>query len=71
MNIYLVSRNDSVRYDEYDAAVVAAESPEEAVQLLKNKHGINPTGTWRNWDVTVTLIDNTNPRIILESFNAG
>ncbi|MEN6623829.1 MAG: hypothetical protein ABFD50_20050 [Smithella sp.] len=71
MNIYLVERNDKIRYDEYDAAVVAAESPEQAIKLLKDKHGVDPTGTWRYFDVTVTRVVPTKPKIILESFNAG
>ena len=31
MNTYLVERNDNWDYDEYDSAVVVAETPEEAI----------------------------------------
>ena len=30
MNLYLITRNDRVCYDEYDAAVIAAETEEAA-----------------------------------------
>lgn len=33
MNLYLVSRTDSIGYDEYDAFVCVAESEEQALSL--------------------------------------
>ena len=71
MNLYLVKRNDYVDYDEYNSAVVAAESPEEAVQILKDKYSSKYLLGWGKWDVTVTLIAPTEPGIIHESFRAG
>jgi hypothetical protein len=72
MNIYLVERNDGVGYDQYDSAVVVAESPERAVELLKERHqSMAPWYPWGRWDVTVTEIDSSNEHIVLESFNAG
>ena len=34
MNLYLVSRTDSIGYDEYDAFVCAAENEEQARKML-------------------------------------
>ena len=36
MKLYLVHRNDSVDYDEYESAIVIAESPEAVIDLLKD-----------------------------------
>jgi len=70
IRLYLISRNDPVGYDEYDAAVVAAKNPEEAVELLKKEHG-ESGGTWRAYDVSIDEIIPSEPKIILESFCAG
>ena len=71
MKIYLVSRNDDVGYDEYDSAVVVAETPEAAINMLKEKHGISSHYLWKGFDVSVTEIIPSNEGVILESFNAG
>lgn len=76
MNIYLVSRTDSIGYDEYDAFVVVANTEEEAVSFLKTNHDpVKRYGEWSN-EVRVELIgpasnDYTEPTEILGSFNAG
>jgi hypothetical protein len=81
MNIYLISQNDADGYDTYDAAVVAANSEEEA-------RNINPSGEWRDppykdrtWAATPELVkvkligictgDARPPGIILKSYIAG
>lgn len=67
MNLYLVSRNDRVDYDEYDSAVVAAATPLKAKEWGCGTQSITPlsveyigkakAGTKEGW--------------ILQSFNAG
>lgn len=71
MDIYLIERNDSVGYDEYDASVIIANSEDEALQILKEKHGEHYYSGWRGYDVTVSKIDLSQKGIVLESFNAG
>lgn len=70
MKTYFVTRNDEADLDEYDSAVVVAESPKAAVELIKAKHG-KVWSHWGNFDVSVTEIVPDKPKIILESFNAG
>jgi len=70
IRIYLIERNDPVGYDEYDAAVVAAKNPEEAVEILKKEHG-KSGGAWGSYDVSVAEIAPNESKIILESFCAG
>jgi len=67
--LYFVSRNDGCDIDQYNAAVVAAGSPEEAVDLLKEAHGVFNDNLWGNYDVTVDEIIPIEPEIILESWN--
>ena len=76
MNLYLISQHVNNELDTYDAAVVAAETEEEA------RH-IHPRGNWdiseHTWvkpeDVDVFLIGTAEKEIhkgmILASFNAG
>ena len=66
---YFVSRNDGCDIDQYNAAVVAAGSPDEAVHLLKEAHGVFNDGLWGNYDVSVDEIIPIEPEIILESWN--
>ena len=75
--LYLIERTDKWSYDEYDSAVVCAESEEEAKL-------INPNGDWvdmyTRWcetpeQVKVTYIGVAGPLVpkgvVLASFNAG
>jgi hypothetical protein len=71
LKIFFIKRNDGVNYDEYDSAVVVAHTEEEVVNMLRSKHGTDPYGTWRNYNVTVTEVIPDSPRIVIESFNAG
>ena len=74
MKIYFIVRNDPYDWDEFDSAVVVANSSEEAVEQLKVFHGTDHLNPWGKYDVTVTEVlpaDYTVPTIIIESFNAG
>lgn len=84
MNLYLVSRTDSVGYDEYDAFVVASESAEQA-KLYSPEGGLYTTGHYDSWSIRVynywsvlvevtlvaTATDLPEGHIVLASFNAG
>ena len=71
MNIYLIKRNDDVGYDEYDSAVVIAESPERALKIAKSIYGVLQWNGWKNWDVSVALVDTNKDGLLLSSYNAG
>ena len=75
MKLYLVHRNDSVDYDEYESAIVVAESPEDAIQMLKTSleemHGEGQEAMWGNFDVTIKEVSLEEPKIILKMFCAG
>jgi hypothetical protein len=64
MNIYKVYRTDNVDYDEYDSAVVVAESEAQARELVP--FAANDTEI-----VKVEIVDNTVPGVVVASFNAG
>ena len=70
MKVYLVKRNDRAGYDEYDSAVVVAESPDQALNILKAAHINDYMPTWGDWNVTTEEVSLVSG-IILESFNAG
>lgn len=85
MNLYLVSRTDTIDYDEYDSFVCAAESEEQARSMppvdewLTNKF-LRDNIIWEctndlnNIEVThIGKADEkyTKPTVILASFNAG
>jgi len=71
LKIYHVMRNDGADYDEYDAAIVVAQDREDAIQMLKDKHGTGIYCTWGSYDVSVIELDINTRQIVLESFNAG
>lgn len=72
MKLYLVARTDDIGYDEYDAFVVRAASPEDAAAVVADSHNY----TWpvknggENIEVTELSADGEET-IILSSFNAG
>ena len=74
MNIYLISRTESVDYDQYDAFVVAATNETEATLFLLKEHPIGDYSSWSD-KTTAMLIGTTDiytePTEILGSFNAG
>jgi hypothetical protein len=74
MKLFLVYRNDNIGHDEYGSAIVAAESPEEVIEILKDSvaenFGAPKEEVWGNYDVTVKEIVLDKPRIILQ-FPAG
>jgi len=76
MKLWKISRKDRIGYDEYDSAVVAAETEEQA----RNIHPCHSRydGTGVDWDapknLTVQYLGATDRAIsgvILASFNAG
>ena len=71
MKIFLIVRNDSYSYDEYDSAVVIAETTERALEMLKRKHGTSSYCSWGKYDVTITEVVPDAEKILIESFNAG
>lgn len=71
MNIYLVTRTDSVFYDEFDSAVVVASSPKEAISIRPKGSGHHKWDK-ENLEVKYVGISSENePKIILASFVAG
>jgi inorganic pyrophosphatase/exopolyphosphatase len=75
MKLYLVHRNDSVDYDEYESAIVVAESQEDAIQMLKTsleeKYGEGQEWMWGNFNVTVKEVDLNEQKIILQMLCGG
>ena len=75
MKLYLVHRNDSVDYDEYESAIVIAESQEDAIQMLKTSleetHGEGKEELWGNFNVTIKEVSLEEPKIILKMLCAG
>lgn len=81
MNLYLISRNEAIGYDEYDSAIVAAESPEDAITIHPDRQKASvPQAGDHSWaynvkNIEVTLIGQATPKtkrgVILASFNAG
>ena len=70
MNIYLLKRTDEVDYDEYDSAVIVAESPEEAQKIMYDAH--HGYEGWPTEDyVVITEVDSAVKGPVCESFNAG
>lgn len=75
MELYLLSRIDEVDYDEYDSAVVAAESEEESKNIEVGHIG-QYHSSWTTPDnIKVELIgtarEGTKAGVILTSYNAG
>jgi len=75
MNLYLVYRNGSVDLDEYESAIVVAESPEAVIEMLKTSleetHGEGQEAMWGNFNVTVKEVDLNEQKIILQMLCAG
>ena len=75
MKLYLVYRNDNIDYDEYESAIVVAESQEDAINMLKKSleetHGEGKEEMWGNFDVTVKEVSLEEPNIILKMICAG
>lgn len=75
MNLYLVYRNGSVDLDEYESAIVVAESPEAVIEMLKTsleeKYGAGQEAMWGNFDVTIKEVSLEEPKIILKMLCAG
>ena len=72
MKLFLVSRYDELYPDRNDLSVVVAETPESAVEMIKEKYDRFPYWSyWGDYEVTVTEITFDEPKIILGSFRRG
>ena len=69
MKIYLVSTNDRVGYDDYDAVVVIAESIEDAMIIAKERCS-NFKNNLAVSDIGIAHDDQQRGEV-LASFNAG
>jgi len=74
MRIYLIDFNEC-GYDEYDGFVVRAENEDEAIRIIKKKHGDENKKwgliDWKGGYKIIDITDKTERAIILGSFNAG
>jgi hypothetical protein len=76
-NIYLISRTDTVDYDEYDAVVIIAESENLAKDSVINKTNYNILygQSFKTDNITCELIGMADKDqeigVVLSSFNAG
>lgn len=71
-NIYLVSRNDEVGYDQFDSFVVVANNHDEAKNMQPGNYGWSCSN--RNLSVKLIGVANEEMKlgeIICASFNAG
>lgn len=77
MNLYLLSQDENDDYDTYDVMVVAAETEDEARNILPMNDRWGESDCWatKPENVTVRLIGTAAEGIkagpILKSFNAG
>lgn len=80
MNIYMLSRNEDIGYDEYCAVVVIAKSPQDAIKI--HPSDIDGVGSYTSngWttekkNIHVEYIGkaavNAKRGVVLASFNAG
>lgn len=75
MKIYLVSRIDSIDYDQFDSFVIVANNKEEALHLKKLNE--DNYGTWTDSYDNLEILEigistkYKKAEIILGSFNAG
>ena len=72
--LYLVKRNDSVGYDEYDSYVVVAKNPLSARNICADNSADEPREIWLSDSTTTEYLGNAinkETRIVIESFNAG
>ena len=71
-HFYLVERTDKWGYDEYDSFVVSAKDEEEALSLAYNEaERIMWGGRFTKDNTKIELLQATESKIILGSFNAG
>jgi len=75
MNLFVVYRNGSADLDEYESAIVVAESQEAVIEMLKasleETHGEGQEAMWGNFDVTIKEVSLEEPKIILKMLCAG
>ncbi len=73
MNIYLLTNNQRIDYDQYDSFVIAAKTKEDAINL-SIKYTRNCRSSWNIEYITAHLVGKSNSKarkIICSSFNAG
>lgn len=76
MNLYLIERTDKIGWDEYDSAVVCAESLEDAKKINPCEYAEKQGKQWVDpQHITGVLIGTADPSItrgvVCASFNAG
>lgn len=76
LNIYSLTRNDTIGYDEVAAYVIAAGDEDAARQLAAELASDEGPATWESTRVTVRLIGKTTSdfwteEVIMRDFNAG
>lgn len=73
MKLYLLSRTDTVGYDEHKAFVVAAKSEESAISF--SPYGDSDYSTWTTKEnIEIQCIGESNSmkeKVVISSFNAG
>jgi hypothetical protein len=73
MALYLVLRTDCISYDEYDGAVISAESPSHALAIARENLSGAVTAYGFHEDNTVVeeILNTVGYGVLLGSFNAG
>jgi len=75
MKLFLIYRNGNVDYDEYDSAIVIADSQEAVIEMLKTSleetHGEGKEELWGNFNVTIKEVSLEEPKIILKMLCVG
>lgn len=80
MNVYHVYREDDVDYDEWDGAIIIAESEEKAREIANNgmkftRYELNKPPYQFDWSdkekVKCEVVNQETQGIVLSSFNAG
>ena len=69
MKLFLLSRYDELYPDRNDLSVVVAETPEAAVEMVKEEYDKKPYWSYYgNYEVAVAEIILDDPKIVLKSF---
>lgn len=80
MKLYLLKRTDEVFYDEYDACVVCANSPTDAMSINPSGQPFDSEKQYSDWaistgDIKCIELGEAAPQlqrgVVLASFNAG
>ncbi len=75
MLLYLIERADEVGWDEFAAFVIAAKSPDELPEIVKEACSQEPyptyTSQWKEPVVIGTAAEGVKKGVVLSDFNAG